>query len=191
MTDKNKVEFGLSEIHVGTFTVDAQGDVTLGEPYKLPGAVSLSLDPEGDENAFYADDVKYWSNYQDNGLSGSLEMARFPDEFKVRFMGHKVLADGGIASIKGVEKPPVYIAFQGKGDAQKRRTILYNVTLGGIKTEAGTVEDKTEPKTQSMDISVNGDNKTGITRADYTEDATGYSTLFTNPPVPVLPTETD
>lgn len=189
MSDRNKVEFGLSEIHVGTFTTDGQGNVTMGEPYKLPGAVALSLDPEGDENAFYADDVKYWSNYQDNGFSGSLEMARFTDEFKTRFMGYKTLDDGGIAAVKGVEKPAVYIVFQGKGDAQKRRCILYNVTLGGIKTEAGTVEDKTEPKTQSIDITVTGDNKTGITKVAYTEDATGYSTLFTNPPVPALPTE--
>lgn len=187
MTDKNKVEFGLSEIHVGTYTVAADGSVTMGEPYKLPGAVSMALDPEGDENAFYADDVKYWSNYQDNGFSGSLEMARFTDEFKTRFLGYKELADGGVAAIKGVQKPAVYIAFQGKGDAQNRRCIMYNVTLGGIKTEKNTVEEKTEPKTQSIDITVTGDNKTGITKVEYPEDATGYSTLFTEPPVPVLP----
>lgn len=186
MTDTNKVEFGLSEIHVGTYTVNG-GVVTMGTPYKLPGAVSMSLEPEGDENKFYADDTTYWSNYQDNGFKGTLEMARFTDAFKTQFLGYATLADGGIAAVKGAEKPKVYVCFQGKGDAQKRRCILYNVTLGQIKTEKKTIEDKTEPGTQSIDITVDGDVATGLTKVEYSEDASGYSTLFTNPPAPAVP----
>ena len=154
MTDTNKVEYGLSEIHVGTYTVGLNGEVTMGPPYRMPGAVALNLDPETEENSFYADNVKYYSNYQDNGFTGSLEMARFPDKFKTQFLGY-------------VE--------------------LYNVSLGGIKVEKGTKEASTEPKTQSIDMTVTGDNATGIIMAEYTQDVSGYSTLFTNPPAPTLP----
>ena len=187
MTDTNKVEYGLSEIHVGTYTVGLNGEVTMGPPYRMPGAVALNLDPETEENSFYAANVKYYSNYQDNGFTGSLEMARFPDKFKTQFLGYVELSDGGIAAIKGKEKPKVYIAFQGEGDAQQRRCILYNVSLGGIKVEKGTKETSTEPKTQSIDMTVTGDNATGIIMAEYTQDVSGYSTLFTNPPAPTLP----
>ena len=38
----NKVEFGISQLHVGTYTVDNQGVVTLGTPYHQKGAVSFS-----------------------------------------------------------------------------------------------------------------------------------------------------
>ena len=186
MTDTNKVEYGLSEIHVGTYTVGLNGEVTMGPPYRMPGAVALNLDPETEENSFYADNVNY-SNYQDNGFTGSLEMARFPDKFKTQFLGYVELSDGGIAATKGKEKPKVYIAFQGEGDAQQRRCILYNVSLGGIKVEKGTKEASTEPKTQSIDMTVTGDNATGIIMAEYTQDVSGYSTLFTNPPAPTLP----
>lgn len=186
---KNIVEFGVKEIHIGTYTVASDGTVTLGTPIALPGAKSISLDPEGDDNKFYADDTIYWSGYSDNGYSGSMEVALFTDEFKTAFLGYVTLADGGIANIKGAERKKVYIAFQTKGDALDRRGILYNVTLGGIKREYASIEDKKEPTTESMDITVNGDNKTGIALVNYKKGDTGYDTLFTTPPVPTLPTE--
>ena len=37
----NKVEFGISQLHVGTYTVEG-GTVTLGTPYHQAGAVSFS-----------------------------------------------------------------------------------------------------------------------------------------------------
>lgn len=37
----NKVEFGISELHVGTYT-ESGGTVTLGTPYAQKGAVSFS-----------------------------------------------------------------------------------------------------------------------------------------------------
>ena len=184
---KNIVEFGVSELRVGTYTVGDSGEVTMGAPVALPGAKSISLDPEGDEIKFYADDKVYWSGYSDNGFSGTMEVALFTDAFKTAFMGYVTLADGGIAAIKGADRKKVYIAFQSKGDALGRRGILYNVTLGGIKREYASIEDKKEPITESMDITVNGDNATGMILVKYKEGDTGYDTLFTTPPVPTLP----
>lgn len=188
LNDKNRVSFGLSNVIVGTYTVGADGAVTMGDPMSIPGAVTLSLEPEGDGNNFYADNTKYWSGYSDNGFSGSLEMARFPDEFRTTFLGAKKLDDGGIADIKSSTKPAVYIAYQGEGDKLSRRAILYNVTLSGIKKESKTTEDSTEPETESIDITVTGDNATGVTRVTYNTGDTGYATLFTKPPAPKLPT---
>ena len=51
MADNNKVEFGISNLHVGTYT-DTNGVVTLGTPYAQKGAGSLSIEPEGDSNNF-------------------------------------------------------------------------------------------------------------------------------------------
>ena len=189
-TDKNKVEFGISSVHIGTYTVDAQtGNVTMGEPYHLPGAVSLSLDAESNDNKFYADNTIYWAGYTDNGFTGSLEVARFTDEFKKKFMGYIELDDGGLAQIKNAVKPNLYIAFQSEGDAQARRGIIYNVSLGALSRSYETIEENQEPTTETIDLTVVGDNKTGITRIGYSDDATGYATLFENPPAPALPAE--
>lgn len=184
---KNKVVFGVSNLHFCTYTVGEGGTVTLGTPYKVPGTVNISLDADSEENTFHADNVTYWSGYSDNGYSGEIENALFPDEFKTQFLNYVALDDGGIAQIKGMQNKPACMMFQIEGDAEGRRGILYNVALGHISREHATVEDTIEPQTATLPFRVNGDNGTGIIRAAYGEDSSVYETIFTNPPVPTLP----
>lgn len=184
MSDTNIVEFGVREVHMGIYTVGETGEVTLGKPVALPGAVSISLESNSDSNDFYADDTIYWSGYTDAGMSITLEVARFPDAIKTQFLAYKGTKDGGIAKIKGAKKPSVYIAFESEGDKQSRRGLLLNCSLGDIKREYKTTEDKTDPDTESIEGKVVGDNKTGITMITYNPGDAGYSTLFTAPTVP-------
>ena len=186
MSDTNKVRFGLSNLRIGTYT-ESNGTVTLGSPVTQKGAVNLTLDPEAEENTFWADNVKYYVTNQDNGFSGSLEVAKFDDDIKTGFLGYVSLTGGGIAHIKGASKPKVYIMGQAEGDSKARRFIMYNVTLGQIQFEAATTEDAVEPATETIDINVTGDNKTGITMAEYLDGEGAYNTMFTTPPVPALP----
>lgn len=183
----NKVVFGVSNLHIGLYNVASDGTVTLGTPMHVPGTVNISLEPESDENTFYADNIAYYSSYSDNGLSGEIENAFFSDEFKTTFMNYVQLADGGIGQVKGVQNKPVYIMFESDGDAEKRRGILYNCSLGQINREYATVEDSVEPQTATLPFTCSGDNATGLTRVGYPASAAGYATLFTNPPVPALP----
>ena len=188
---KNKVMFGVSNLHFGTYEVDDQGNVVLGTPFHVPGTVNISLEADAEENKFYADNVVYWSGYSDNGLTGEIENALFPDEFKLAFMNYIKLADGGIAQIKGQKNKSVYMMFQGEGDIEARRMIIYNVALGQITREFATVEDSIEPQTATLPFTVNGDNVTGITRVAYSPDDTPYETMFTTPPVPALPSASE
>ena len=180
----NKVVFGVSNLHVGEYNVSTSGTVTLGTPFAVPGTVNISIEPDSEENKFYADNIVYWTSYSDNGMSGEIENAFFPDEFKTKFMNYKSLSNGGIAQIKGQKNKPVYIMFQAEGDAEARRGIFYNVALGQITREYSTTEDTIEPATATLPFTVNGDNKTGVVRAAFTEGAAAYSTMFTSPPVP-------
>lgn len=188
---ENKVQFGVSKLHIGTYEVSDLGVVTLGTPYHLPGTVNITLDAESEENAFWADNVKYWTGYSDNGYSGEIENALFTDEFKTKFMNYITLDDGGLAQIKGKQNKTVYIMFQSEGDKEARRGILYNVTLGQISREYATTEGSVEPQTATLPITVNGDNGTGIIRVGYKPANAAYDTLFTNPPVPVLPDDSE
>lgn len=184
---ENKVVFGIKNVHFGTYTVGTTGTVTLGTPFHLAGSVNMSLSPESEESTFYADNTKYYTSFSDNGYTGELENANFTDAFKLAFMNYVQLSDGGIAQIKGVQNKTVYMMFESDGDVEKRRGILYNVTLGQIEREYATTEANKEPQTATLSFTVNGDNTTGITKVSYGETASGYSTLFTNPPVPALP----
>ena len=181
----NKVEFGISNLHVGTYTVGTTGTVTLGTPYHQPGAVSFSPEEQSEQNNFYADDVIYWSGYSGGSLEGDLEVAKFDDAFKTQFLGYTAKTDGGLALVKGAIKPNVYIAFEVQGDAEKRRVIMYNASLGGIVREYSTIEETKEPVTETIAVTVAGDNTSGVTMVSYNQGTTGYTSLFTTPPVPL------
>lgn len=181
----NKVEFGISQLHVGTYT-ESNGTVTLGTPYHQKGAVSFSPEEQSEQNNFYADNIVYWSGYSGGTLEGDLEVAMFDDAFKTQFLGYKALTNGGLANVKNPTKPSVYIAFQVEGDDESRRVILYNCSLGGITREYNTIEESKEPTTETLPVTCVGDNASGVTMAVFKEDDAGYSTLFTAPTAPVL-----
>lgn len=180
----NKVEFGISNLYVGTYTVSSGGSVTMGTPYHQAGAVSFSPEENSEQSNFYADNVIYWTNYSGGTFEGDLEVALFDDAFKTQFLGYISKSDGGLAVKKNATKPKVYIAFQVEGDDKSRRVIMYNCSLGGITREYSTTEDTTEPATETVAVTVAGDNSTGISMVSYVEGVTGYSTLFTSPPAP-------
>ena len=182
----NKVEFGISELHVGTWTVAQDGTVTMGTPYHQAGAVSFSPEENSEQNTFYADNIAYWSGYSGGTIEGDLEVAMFDDEFKTQFLGYKALTDGGLANVKNATKPNVYVAFQVEGDAESRRVILYNCSLGAITREYATIEESKEPATETLPVTCTGDNATGVTMAVYKPSDTGYATLFTAPTAPQI-----
>lgn len=182
----NKVEFGISQLHVGTYTVDDQGAVTLGTPYHQAGAVSFAPEENSEQNTFYADNIAYWSGYSGGSIEGDLEVAMFDDSFKTQFLGYATLTNGGLANVKNATKPNVYVAFQVEGDAESRRVILYNCSLGAITREYNTIEESKEPATETLGVTCIGDNATGVTMAVLKPADTGYSTLFTAPTAPAI-----
>lgn len=182
----NKVEFGISQLHVGTYTVAANNTVTLGTPYHQKGAVSFSPEENSEQNTFYADNIAYWSGYSGGTIEGDLEVAMFDDEFKTQFLGYVALTNGGLANVKNATKPNVYIAFQVEGDAEARRVIMYNCALGVIGREYNTIEESKEPATETLGVTCTGDNATGVTMATFKPADTGYATLFTAPTAPAI-----
>ena len=181
----NKVEFGISNLHVGTYT-DNNGTVTLGTPYHQKGAVSFAPEEQSENSIFYADDIAYYTTYAGGTFEGDLEVAMFDDDFKKDFLGYVELTNGGLGCVKNAEKPNVYIAFEVKGDAGHRRVIMYNCTLSGITREYNTIEETQEPATETVSVTVLGDNNTGVTMAVLDTEASGYNTLFSSPTAPAI-----
>ena len=57
---RNKVKFNICNVHYAPLSQDNDGKYTWGTPVALPGAVSLSLDPQGEPESFYADGIEYY-----------------------------------------------------------------------------------------------------------------------------------
>lgn len=187
-----KVQFGISNLHVGTWTevTTTQGTtVTLGTPYHQAGAVSFSPSTESNQNDFYADNIVYWSGYSGGKIEGDLTVAMFDEKFKKDFLGYKALTSGGLAAVKNPVKPNVYVAFEVEtDDAHPIRVMLYNCTLGAINREYSTITENKEPQTASVPVTCIGDNVTGVTMAVFEYGDSGYNTLFSSPAAPVIAT---
>lgn len=188
-----KVQFGISNLHVGTYTetVTTQGtSIVMGTPYHQKGAVGFSPDTESNQNDFYADNIVYWSGYSGGKIEGDLEVAMFDDTFKKNFLGYKELASGGLAVVKNPVKPNVYVCFEVQTDEEHPiRVMFYNCTLGNISREYATITENKEPQTASIPVTCVGDNQTGVTMAVFQYGDSGYANLFTAPTAPVIATE--
>ena len=185
----NKVEFGISQLHVCTYEVAGDGTVTLGTPYHQKGAVSFAPEEQSEKSDFFADNRVYWSGYSGGTFEGDLEVALFDYDFKTKFLGYKRLTNGGLANVKNATKPNVAIFFQVEGDVESRRVAFYNCTLGVITREFATIEESKEPATETLNMTCVGDNASGVSRAVLKPDDVGYDTLFTSPSAPELESE--
>ena len=189
MADNNKVLFGFSELHIGTYSVDDDGVVTLGSPYHQKGAVGYSPEAANEEVDFYADNIDYFNEQSSSTRSGDLVVAKFDDDFKKNFLGYKRTVGGGLAEVLNPVKPNVYIMFQIEGDQEAIKYIMYNGSLGSIDREFTTMEGTREPVTESVPCKFVGDAGSGIIVDQYKPGDAGYDDLFTNPPVPELESE--
>lgn len=187
MADNNKVLMGFSDLYIGEYEVASDGTVTMGSPYHQKGAVGFSPEENVEQSTFHADNIPYYSSYSSGSYEGDLEVAKFDDEFKKKFLGYVELDDGGLAQIKNAQKPNIYMAFMILGDSHNRKVIFYNGSLGSITREYSTLEDAKEPVTETIAVTFTGDNATGISKVTYNEGDLGYDTLFTDPPAPALP----
>lgn len=149
---KNKVKFGLSNVHIAKMIFGEDGTITYDTPFAIPGAVNLSLDAEGEETPFYADNVKYYNSYANNGYSGDLEIADIPEEFRIKILGEKKDKNGALIESSDVEISPFALMYQIEGDQSGRRCVYYNTTVSRPSSEASTVEESKEPKTDTLSI---------------------------------------
>lgn len=178
---KNKVKFGLKNVHVWPITEATSEKITYAEVIKVPGAVSLSLEASGDSNPFYADDMIYWNQYSNNGYEGELEIALIPEEFEVQILGYLKDKNGAIVESNSSKAKNYAMAFEFDGDVTQTRHIFYNCSSSRPNIEGATTEDKTEPQTDTISITTAPASDTGYVKARLEKGQTGYDTFFTTP----------
>lgn len=185
----NPVRYGLKNVHIALITTNDAGDITYGKPMKWEGARSLSIDPEGDSETYFADDGAYVVTNANNGYSGTLTMAYMSDEIRKAVFGY---VDCGGILVENANAQPKEFALlaQFEEDSTQARRIWYRVAPGRPKFEANTKEDGISPDEEEIPVTmvavVSGDLAAvhGICR----KGKAGYDTFFDE--APVAPTET-
>lgn len=150
---ENKVQFNLKNVHYAVLT-DSSTTPTFDTPVAVPGAVSLSLEQQGEINKFYADGIVYYQSSSNNGYEGDLEMARFPDQMIQDIWGDTLTATDNVL-IENANTQPSYFAllFQIDGDATNSLYCMYNCVATRPSIVGETTSNTKDPKTQTCTIS--------------------------------------
>lgn len=150
---KNKVKFGLKNVYYALLTVSEEGAVSFGAPVPIPGAVSMSLSPQGETETFYADDIAYYVSTANNGYQGDLEIALLPDSFRTDVLREVEDETDHVLVEKSTAEPqPFALLYQFTGDQQASLRVLYNCAAARPSEASSTIKNTKTPTTDTLSL---------------------------------------
>lgn len=178
---ENKVKFGLSNVYIAKIT-ETNGKITYGTPFAMPGARSLTADPEGETTPFYADNIKYYIATSNQGYTGDLEIAMLVKEFFTQILGQEEDTNGAL--FESADDVTARFALMGEidGDVKKRRFVYFDCTATRPSAEMNTVEESKEPQTDTVSITMSPRSTDRAIKAviePSEENQEVYNTFFT------------
>lgn len=173
----NKIKYGLRSVFYAKATTGEGGALTYATPVAIPGAVNLSLSAEGESNIFYADDTAYFQTTDNNGYSGTLEVALIPDSFATDILGD-VTTDGVTVEHANVIPSEFALMFEFQGDQSATRHALLRCTCSRPDVAGATKEASIEPQTETLNITVLPRINDHVVKAKAVSTATNYATWF-------------
>ena len=172
----NKIKYGIKNCYYAVATIQTDGSATYTTPVALPGAVSLSMEQQGDANTFYADNIAYFVSQANNGYQGDLELALIPDAFRKDVLGEVETTTGKVLIEKlNAEAKHFALLFQFEGDVNATRYCLYNCVASRSAISSTTKAESIEPQTETITITATSVFNTSISQ-DIVRAKTGDST---------------
>ena len=150
---KNKIKYNLKNVHVAKLLSDDEETYIYEEPKSIPGAVSISLDAEGDTTPFYADGIVYYRSITNSGYSGDLEIALIPDWFRTDIL-KEIKDSNGVLAEPSDDSDAVRFAllFEFDGDVHGIRHVLYHCAASRPSIASETKETSIEPVTETLSL---------------------------------------
>lgn len=185
MANKNKVQYGLKNVHYAGVKYDElTGEPTYSKPIPWPGAIEMVLDPAGDLYKLKADNIDYYVNQNNQGYSGNFKSALIPDDFRIAHLGETLNSDGTISEYANSQSTPYALIFQFEGDVNATRYILYHCVSG--RTTLGSVtKDGGEVNTSDLTVTASPRPHDELIKHKAEKGSTQYDNWFTQVQEPV------
>lgn len=148
----NKVKFNICNVHYALFDKTEEGVIKYNEPVAMPGAVSISLEPNGELESFYADGIEYYTISNNMGYDGDLEIALIPESFRTDVLMEKADKNKVLIESSNAETANFALLFEFDGDQKKIRHIMYNCSAARPTLEGETNEESREVQPETLTI---------------------------------------
>ena len=149
----NKVKFNLWNVYYAPLLTNTTSKIEYGTPIAIPGAVSLSLDPTGENTPFYADGIEYYTISNNMGYSGDLEIALIPESFRVDILKESPDSNKVLIENKDINVGKFALLFRFDGDIRAINHVMYNCSVSRPKIGSKTNEESKEVQTETLTIS--------------------------------------
>ena len=202
MAEKSKVMYGLSNVHYAMLTETTDPETgaivsSYGTVKAWPGAVNITLDPQGNPVTFSADNTAYYTLINNQGYQGDFECALIPDDVRLDTLGNTADENGFIVETDHDQVSYFALMFEINTDQNPNRYVFYKVSLAQRPSVASETVDvtsdlsvKTEKVTfkampQSSETVIDGV-RCHLVKAftGQNVDATAYDNFYTDVYVP-------
>ena len=174
----NKVKFGLRNVYYAVGETDADGAMTYESPVRIPGAVNMTMDPQGDTTPFYADDIIYFTSTANNGYQGTLEVALIPDSFRTDVLGETADSKGVFVETAGAATKEFALLFEFQGDVNAIKHVFFRVAATRPAVNGQTQEASITPQTEILNITAMPRINDHVVKARCPQTSQAYATWY-------------
>lgn len=148
----NKVKFNICNVHYALFDKAEEGVIKYKAPVPMPGAVSISLGPNGEPESFYADRIEYYTISNNMGYDGDLEIALIPESFRTDVLMEKSDSNKVLIESSNSETANFALLFEFDGDQKKIRHVMYNCSAARPTLEGEINEESRVVQLETLSI---------------------------------------
>lgn len=185
-----KVKFGLKNAYYALATIASDGSASYAAPKRLPGAVSFSFEPSGEQSTFYADDIAYYITGGNTGYTGTLELALITDDFRKDCLDEMEASTGFLVENSDGSPKQFALMFEFTTDDKAQRHVFYNCTATRPNIAGQTKGESTEVSTETVTVNAtaiyNAKLDTNIVKAKADATADEYANWYTEVQQPTV-----